>query len=306
MRKAAVRAKVESLSTGAMKTFCDVVETRSFTRAAERNSVSQSAVSQQVAAMERELGARLLIRGGGHTEATDVGKAFYRGAKEVLERIERTLADVDKVIQSASPSLRVGTIYSVGFYMLDAYVRKFLQTHPEVRLEVRYTTWDEIATAVIDGEMDLGIVAFPDKHRSVESIAFAEEQLVVICAPDHPLADRETLEPADLRGQRFVAFETSVPTRRFIDRLLRASRVSVDVCMEFDNNDTLKRAVEVGAGLSIVPEGISQREQALGQLRVIPFGQPQRWRRKLSIIRRRGRQHSKAEMLFLRMLRAPV
>jgi len=296
----------DSLSTGVMKTFCDVVETRSFTRAAERNGVSQSAVSQQIAALEREFGVRLLIRGGGHTEATDVGKVFYRGAKEVQARIERMLSDVDEAIQSASPSLRVGTIYSVGFHMLDAYVRKFLQAHPDIRLDVRYTTWDEITAAVIDGAMDLGIVAFPDKHRSIEAIAFAEEELVVICAPGHRLAKRSAVEPADLKGERFVAFEANVPTRRFIDRLLRSSRVSVEVCMEFDNNDTLKRAVEVGAGLSIVPKGISQREEALGQLRAIPFAQPQRWRRRVSIIRRRGRQHSKAEMLFLRTLRTPI
>jgi DNA-binding transcriptional LysR family regulator len=88
--------------------------------------------------------------------------------------------------------------------------------------------------------------------------------------------------------------------------MLRAGRVSVDVCMEFDNNDTLKRAVEVGAGLSIVPKGIGQREESMGQLCFIPFRQPAKWIRKISIIRRRGRQHSKAEMLFLRTLRAPI
>lgn len=301
-----MKTHVESLSTSVMRTFCDVVEAKSFTRAAEMNNLSQSAVSQQVAALERDLGTRLLIRGGGGTEATDVGKAFYRGAKDVLARVERMLDEVDTIVQSASPVLRIGTIYSVGFYMLDAYVRKFLRTHPQVKLDVQYTKWDEITSAVLSGEMDLGIVALPDKHRSIEIIPFADEELMVVCAPDHRLAGRESLDPSDIKGERFVAFEPNVPTRRFIDRMLRACRVSVDVCMEFDNNDTLKRAVEVGAGLSIVPKGIGQREETLGQLCFIPFGEPARWTRKIAIIRRRGRPHSKAEMLFLRTLRAPI
>jgi len=301
-----VRKYVESLSTDVMRTFCDVVETSSFTRAAEMNGISQSAVSQQVAALERDLGTRLLIRGGTGAEATDVGKAFYRGAKDILARLDRMVEEVAGIVKSACPLLRVGTIYSVGFYLLDAYVRKFIKAHPEVKLEVRYTKWDEIISAVLGGEMDLGIVAFPEKQRSLEIIPFADEELMVVCAPGHRLADRASVDPSDLRGERFVAFEANVPTRRFIDRMLRAGRVSVDVCMEFDNNDTLKRAVEVGAGLSIVPKGIGQREESLGQLCFIPFRQPSKWIRKICIIRRRGREHSKAEMLFLRTLRSPI
>jgi len=301
-----MKKQVESLSTSIMRTFCDVVEAQSFTRAAEMNSVSQSAVSQQVAALERDLRTRLLIRGAGGAEPTDAGAAFYRGAKDVLARVDGMLDEVDSIIQSSSPVLRVGTIYSVGFYMLDAYVRKFLKTYPKVKLDVQYTKWDEITDDVLNGDMDLGIIAMPDKHRSLEIIPFADEELMVVCAPDHHLAGRTSLEPSDLKGERFVAFEPTVPTRRFIDRMLRACRVSVDVCMEFDNNDTLKRAVEVGAGLSIVPKGIGEREELLGQLCFIPLSESNRWKRKISIIRRRGRPHSKAELLFLRTLRSPI
>ncbi len=301
-----MKKQVESISTSIMRTFCDVVEAKSFTRAAEMNSVSQSAVSQQVAALERDFRTRLLIRSAEGAEPTDAGKAFYQGARDVLDRVDRMLDEIDSIIQSSSPVLRVGTIYSVGFYMLDAYVRKFLRTHPKVKLDVQYTKWNEITADVLSGDMDLGILALPEKHRSLEIIPFAEEELMVVCAPDHHLAGRTSLDAAEIRDERFVAFEPSVPTRRFIDRMLRACRVSVDVCMEFDNNDTLKRAVEIGAGLSIVPKGIGEREESLGQLCFIPLNEPNRWQRKISIIRRRGRPHSKAEMLFLRTLREPI
>ena len=294
------------MNTAVMKTFCDLVDTGSFSKAAESNQISQSAVSQQVAALERDLGARLLTRGGGFAVPTDAGKAFYRGAKEILRRYEQTLQEVRSAQEIVRPVLRIGTIYSVGFYLLDPYVRKFLKAHPEVNLDVEYARWNRITAAVLDGEMDMGIVAFPEKHRSIEIIPFAEERLVVVCSPEHPLAKRRDIEPSDLKGERFVAFEANVPTRRHIDRVLRGYRVQVDIAMEFDNNETLKRAVEVGAGLSILPTANVAREAASGYLAVVSFRDPTRWIRKIAIIRRRGKAHSKTEMMLLRVLRSPI
>ena len=294
------------MNIAVIKTFCDLVDTGSFSRAAEANGVSQSAVSQQVAALERDFSTRLLTRGGGFTSPTDAGKAFYRGAREILRRYEQTLAEVRALEKSVRPILRIGTIYSVGFYLLDEYVRRFLKSHPEVTLDVAYARWNEITAAVLDGDMDMGIVAFPEKQRSIETIPFATEQMAMVCSPEHHLADRPTIEPSDLKGERFVAFEAAVPTRRFIDRVLKAARVTVEVTMEFDNNETLKRAVEANAGLSILPETNVLREAEAGHLRIVPFSDPSRWVRQLAIIRRRGRSHSDADMLFLRALRSPT
>jgi DNA-binding transcriptional LysR family regulator len=294
------------MNTNVLKTFCDLVDTGSFSKAAELNAISQSAVSQQIAALEQELGTRLLTRGGGSAVPTDAGKALYGGARDVLARYEQMLADVHAAHDAERTVLRVGTIYSVGFYLLDPYVRKFLKAHPEITLDVEYARWNRIAAAIVNGDMDLGIVAFPEKHRSIEIIQFATEELVMVCSPEHRLAGRKHIEPRDLKGERFIAFESSVPTRRYIDRVLRGYRVTVDVAMEFDNNETLKRAVEVGAGLSILPQNNVQREVAAGHLCLVPFRDPKRWVRKIAIIRRRGKAHSEAEMLFLRVLRSSI
>jgi LysR family transcriptional regulator, transcriptional activator of the cysJI operon len=295
-----------TMNVAVMKTFCDLVDTGSFSKAAENNHISQSAVSQQVASLERDLGTRLLTRGGGFAAPTDAGKALYRGAKDILRRYEQLRGEVRSLEESVRAILHIGTIYSVGFSLLDAYIRKFLKSHPDVYLDVQYARWNEITAAVLDGEMDLGIIAFPEKQRSLEIIPFATEDLVFVCAPDHRLACRTEIDPVDLRGERFVAFEANVPTRRHIDRVLSGYRVTVDIRMEFDNNETLKRAVEVGAGVSIVPHEAVQRELANGYLRVIPFRDPTRWKRRVGIIRRRGKPHSPAEMLFLRILRSPI
>ncbi len=294
------------LNTHVLKVFCDLVDAGSFSRAAESNSISQSSVSQQIASLERSFGTRLLTRGGGFASPTDAGKAFYRGAKDILRRQEQMIAEVQSLQETPRTVLRIGTIYSVGFYLLDPYVRKFLRAHPDVNLDVEYARWNRITAAVLDGEMDMGIVAFPQKQRSIEVIPFATEELVLICSPEHRLARRKTVRPADLKDEPFIAFEANVPTRRHIDRVLRGCRVRVDIRMEFDNNDTLKRAVEVGAGVSILPRNNIQREVAAGHLCCVPFRDPKRWVREIGIVRRRGRTHSEAEMLFLRTLREPV
>ena len=294
------------MNTNVMKVFCDLVDTGSFSRAAEANDISQSAVSQQVATLERDLGSRLLTRGGGFAAPTDSGMAFYRGAKEILRRYDQMVAEMRSAEDAVRGVLKVGTIYSVGFYLLDPYVRRFLKAHPEVNLDIEYTRWNRITAAVLSGEMDMGIVAFPEKHRSIEIIQFAREELAMVCSPSHRLAGREQIDPSDLRGERLVAFEANVPTRRYIDRVLRGFRVAVEIAMAFDNIETLKRAVEVNAGLSIVPRISVQREVAAGHLCLVPFRDSKRWVRRIGIIRRSGRAHSRAERMLLRVLREPV
>jgi len=293
------------MNVAVMKSFCDLIETGSFSKAAEANSVSQSAVSQQVAATERALGARLVTRGGGFAMPTDAGLAFYRGAKDILARYEQVLADIRSATDAVRGVLRVGTIYSVGFYLLNPYIGRFLQAHPDVRLDVEYTRWNRIMAMVLNGEADLGIVAFPEKHRSLEIIPFATEEMVVACPPGHRLAGRRSVEPGDLRGEKLIAFEANVPTRRHIDRVLKGLRVNVEQAMEFDNVEVVKRAIEVGVGLSILPRDTVEREAAAGHLSMVPFSDPTRWHRRVSIIRRRGKAYSRAERMLLRILREP-
>ena len=189
------------MDTKVMKTFCDLADTGSFSQTAKANSISQSAVSQQLARLEAAFSTQLLSRSGGLVVPTEAGKAFYRGAKEMLHRYGQMVAEIKSAVDTAAGALRVGTIYSVGLYLLHPYIRRFLQAYPEVNLRVEYTSWDRITAAVLSGEMDLGVVAYPDKHRSIEIIPFMDEKLVVVCSPDHPLASRKPIGPADLAGR---------------------------------------------------------------------------------------------------------
>jgi len=286
-----------------LKTFCDLVDMGSFSKAGEANYISQSAVSQQLAKLERELATQLISRGGGLVGPTEAGKAFYRGASDILRRHEQLLGEVHSARNAVRGILRVGTIYSVGFYLLNPYVRRFLHAHPVVDLHVEYTRWTRIYAAVISGEMDLGVVAYPEKRRSIEIIPLAEEELVMVCSPRHALAGKKSVAPVALRGEKFVAFEANIPTRRYIDGLLKARGVEVDVVMEFDNIETVKRAVEVDAGLSILPRDGVEREAQYHDLCIVRLRDGGKWVRPVGILRRRGRRPSPAEQMFLSVLR---
>jgi len=286
-----------------MKTFCDLVEMGNFSKAAEANYVSQSAVSQQLAKLEKDLGIQLIMRGSGQVTTTEAGEVFYKGAKEIVYRFEQIKGEVHSAADAIRGVLRVGTIYSVGFYLLDPYVRTFLQRHPEVNLHVEYAAAHSIYAAVIGGEMDLGVVACPQRHRSIEIVPMADEELVAVVAPTHRLAKRKTIKAADLHGERFVAFGANIPTRRHIDKLLKRQKVVVEFVMEFDNIELLKRAIMVGAGLSILPKDNVEREATYGDLCYVRLdGSGQRWFRPVAIVRRRGKPPAPAERMFLGLL----
>ncbi len=286
-----------------MKTFCDLVDTGSFSRAASSNYISQSAVSQQVAKLEDDLGVSLVVRGGVRIEATDAGKAFYQGAKSILRRYEKLLGVVKSVADEVRGVLRVGTIYSVGFYLLDPYVRTFFEQHPEVDLHVTYTSWNQISAAILDGEMDLGVVACPERDRSLESIPMFNEELVVVCSPVHRFAGRTSVRPAELEGESFAAFEENIPTRRHIDRLLKASRVRVSVDAMFDNIELLKRSLMVRGGVSILPRKNVEAEVTRGDLCVATIEDEKSWTRPVAVLRKRGQAASPAGEKFLGILR---
>jgi len=286
-----------------MQVFRDLVDTASFSRTADLHGVSQSAISQQVAKMEREYGVQLLSRGGGLLAPTQAGRILYNQAGELVQSYERMVGEIRATADAVGGVLRIGTIYSVGLYLLHTYLRRFTQTHPEVDLRVEYTHWSRIYAAVVGGQMDLGVVAYPQRERFVDVLPVTREELVVACGPDHRLAKAGTIEPAELQGEAVIGFEERIPTRRHIDRVLKKHGVEVNYTMAFDNIDTIKRALEVSSGLSILPSGNLGREVADNRLCRARFADAADWQRPLGILRRRGRASSPAEAAFIKLFR---
>ncbi len=288
-----------------LKIFCDLVETQSFSQAAERNFVTQSAVSQQVRGLEEKFKRRLLerVRGRREVSLTEAGEAFYQASREVLRAYASLQESMRQLSGTVSGRVRVATVYSVGLHELPHHVRQFMSLYPQAKIDLEYSRTTRVVRDVLSGAVELGVVAYPEKRRGLEIVPLGGDRLVLICPPGHAFAKRRKLRVTDLQDQDFVLFERDIPTRRATDKILRAHGVSVRRSAEFDNIETIKRAVEVGLGLAIVPRPSVLDEQRTGQLAVIPLSEPE-WTRAVGVIYRSDRTLSTPARKFLELLTA--
>ena len=243
-----------------LKVFCDLVETESFTKAAQVNEVTQSAVSQQISALERFFKSLLIERSKKHFRLTREGEVLYDYSKQILQ----TYASLDSRLQELkdiiSGTIRVATIYSIGLHDLPPYIKKFMQSYPTVAVHVDYRQAKQVYEDVVSNVVDLGLIAYPIKDPKLEIVPLRKEPLVLICHPQHPFTKQKSIRLKALAGQKIISFEPDTPTRQALDRILKSHGVEVQHVMEFDNVETVKRAVEIEAGISIVPQGAIAQE----------------------------------------------
>jgi DNA-binding transcriptional LysR family regulator len=289
-----------------LKTFCDLVETGSLSRAARLNFVSQSAVSQQLRALERRYGRRLIERAPRiGARPTEAGRLLYDELKPMLEKLaglaQRLRARPDVV----AGAVRVATVYSVGLHTLPRVIKRCLAEHPSVNLRLSYRRTNEVYAACLDGEVDFGIVALPTRRSQLEIVSLGHDELVVTAPPGHPVGRRARCPLAALDGQPFIAFDRDIPTRRLVDRLLRRHRVRVHYVMELDNIETIKRSIEAGLGLSLLPAPTLAAEiRARTLVGRPPVEGP--FRRPIGVMYRRTRELSSAASAVLALLTAEL
>ncbi|HEY0380572.1 MAG TPA: LysR family transcriptional regulator [Pyrinomonadaceae bacterium] len=287
-----------------LKIFCDLVETQSFSLAAERNFVTQSAVSQQVRGLEEKFRRRLLerVRGRREVRLTEPGRSFYEESRNVLAAYQGLQERMRGLDGKVSGTAHVATVYSIGLHELPPVVRRFMALYPEARIDLEYSRTTRIVRDVLSGAIELGLVAYPEKRRGLTVVPLPGDRLVLICPPAHPLASRKKVKAADLNGQDFVLFERDIPTRRATDKIFRAHNVAIRRVAEFDNIETIKRAVEVGFGLGIVPRPSIVDEQKSGQLAVVQLAEPE-WARTVGVIYRSDRTLGIAARKFIELLK---
>lgn len=286
-----------------LKVFCDLVEMQSFSLAAERNFVTQSAVSQQVRSLEEKFKRRLLerVRGRREVRLTPAGEVFYRESKNVLESYDQLKENMNTLVGKISGVVKVATVYSVGLHELPPKVREFMQKFPSVKIDLEYSRTTRVVRDVLNGMVELGVVAFPESRRGLTIVPMKSDRLVLICPPEHKLAKRKQIKVKELQGEDFVLFERDVPTRKATDKILKSKGVEVNKVSEFDNVETIKRAVEVGFGLAIVPYPSVKDEEKNGQLAVVKLKEKD-WMRPVGVIYRADRNLSLAAKKFVKLL----
>lgn len=283
------------------KIFADLVETKSFSKAAKLNGITQSAVSQQARAMERNFKTLMIDRSQKQFNLTREGQRIYEAAKEILhvyEKLESELQEMKKVI---SGTIRISTIYSIGLHELPPYVKRFLQAFPSVNVRIEYRRSNLVYEDILHNAVDFGLVAFPQKQRQIEMLPFRNDRLVLITHPNHPLAKGSEVDLKTLSGHKFIGFDPDIPTRKAVDSIFRDNKLEITPVMEFDNIETVKRAVEIDHGIAIVPQATVQQELRQGTLAIIPF-KGKEFTRPLAILHRKGRVLTPAMKKFVEML----
>lgn len=286
-----------------LKVFCDLAEAQSFSKAAQLNKVTQSAVSQQIRALEQRFGVTLVDRGRRNFALTPEGVALLEAARDILDIYNHLGTRLLTLRNVVSGELRVASIFSIGLHELPPRLKLFREKHPEVQVHLEFRRSQQVYQEVLNGLVDIGLVAYPVKRAGLAFEVFDEDRMVLIVPPGHPLAGRGSVPLEALQGEKFISFEPDLPTRKVIDRHLRQHQVEPIHVMEFDNIETVKRAVEVESGISIVPENTVRREVESGLLHSVPLEGP-RLSRPLGVIYRRNRPSSPAQAEFMSALRA--
>ena len=285
-----------------LRLYCDVVRLRSFSKGAEQNFVSQSAASQAVQQLETQIGAMLIDRTKRPFVVTPEGRSLYEACRSMLEAWDKAKSDVAAVKARVDGTVRVAAIYSVGLHDVSRPMQQFSSLYPEARVQLECLHPHKVVEAVMSGEADIGIMSYPPSDRALTVVPLRVEPMAVVCHPNHRFARRRLLMPADLNGVPYVAFDRALPIRKAIDRALRQHGARPSIVMEFDNIETIKQAIIIDAGVSILPRHTVQKEAGVRTLAAVGLGVPD-LARPVGIIHRRQKPLTPTASRFIEMLK---
>jgi DNA-binding transcriptional LysR family regulator len=286
-----------------LKIFCDIVDLGSFSRAAKLNGVSQSNASQVVHQLEERVGVKLIDRSKRPFVLTPEGKRFHEGSRVIVQRYDDLEHEVRSLHEAAAARLTIASIYSVGLAHMSGCMREFLAAHPKADVRLEYVHPQRVYEVVDQGHADLGLVSYPEESSSLAALPWRTEPLVLVCYPQHPLASQRSATLDKLSGEAFVAFQSGLKIRDEIDGALAADNIRVRIALEFDNIETIKRAIEIGSGISLLPAPTIARELESGSLAQVALDGMQ-LERPLGIIHRRDRKINETARQFIQLLQS--
>jgi DNA-binding transcriptional LysR family regulator len=271
------------------------------TKGAAHCGVSQSFASQHVQEVERRLGLPVFDRTRRPLELTEAGKIYAEFCRDILEREQNLELRLESLKADFGGAVRVASIYSIGLSEMSRLQDEFAARYPGAQLNVEYMRPEKIYEAVLNDTADLGLVSYPVAGRDISVRPWRDEEMQVAASPSHPIAARDEVYPADLNGLDFIGFDEDLTIRRELDRFLRAQGIEVNLVMHFDNIQTIKEAVALGTGISILPARTMQAEIAQGRLVAVRLQAPELVR-PVGIVHRKRKTFNRATQSFLELL----
>jgi DNA-binding transcriptional LysR family regulator len=257
------------MDTRQLAAFCAVVERRSFSQAAERLGVTQPAVSLQVRSLEKRLGTQLLDRSGRRVEPTEAGWRLYRGAQKLLALEEQLVADVAASTEGElSGDLVLGASTGPAAIVVPLLLGEFQRANPAVRVFLTVSDTHSVVERVAERELELGIVGASRRHRGVRFEPFFADQVILACPPGHRFAGR-TVTLDELREETLILMQEGAGVRQIVEDALRRQGIrlrDLDVRLELGLQESVRRAVEAGFGVTFISRTAVEAELAEGRL----------------------------------------
>lgn len=262
----------EPLNLHHLRYFYEIARTGNMKRAAERLGVSQPALSKQTSALEEALGFPLFHRSPKGMELTLDGERIFAHSERVFGHLRDLEEDIESLRTGSAGRLAVATVNSIGVHILPAYLRRFRDAHPDVRLRLVTCRSAQVIDALREHRVDVGLVAGWPEAEGVVSHRFVSDSLRIVVGRSHPIAPmtgRSSLDPDVLVGHPLVTFDEAAPTRRIATAALRMLGLQPQVVAESPDIEVLKRLVAIGIGFAVLPAHCIARELEDGELRAV-------------------------------------
>ncbi len=280
-----------------LETFLEVARLLNFSRAAEKRFRTQPAISAQIRALEDEVGAKLLDRSGGKVSLTLAGKAFQKYAEQALEARRAVIAQLAEMERVPRGEMVVAANEASCLHILPEVFAEFKKQYPNVSVSIDRLERPKILESVIDNSVDFGVVSLPVDDKRLTVVQIHRDELVVIAAPQHPLAKAKSVKIADVAPCPLV-----VPpigrTRDAIENAFHERHLKPNISMELDSNELIKRFVAVGVGLGFMARAFVTDEVRAGALVALPIADAN-IRRDLGLVFRKDKALSRGALAFI-------
>jgi DNA-binding transcriptional LysR family regulator len=285
-----------------LRSFYVIARERSVTRAAAHLGLSQPALSIQIKTLEAELGEVLFARHRKQMQLTQAGEIFYRHVQTVLATLEEAKTEVAELHQLLRGYLAIATSDTNSTYILPEVLRLFCAQYPQVRVDIRNKMSSQVLQLVLDREVDVGIATLPMAHRQVMTETLWHREEVVICPVDHPLSRAAVVSLAQVSPYPLLALSPGSTSRQLLDLAFQHAGVPMQVAMNLGSIEVIKRFVEIGLGVAIVPRVAVAEEVQQGRLAARPVEELPA--RQIGVVERKDTRRSPPAVAFLHLLRA--
>jgi DNA-binding transcriptional LysR family regulator len=295
------KKKLYQMNFNQLKAFYFAVKYGSYSAAAEALFITQPAITKQIQQLEATYGIKFLNRFGKKMVLTDAGEILYDFVHKIFQMESQAEESLRDFQQRKSGRLRIHSSESFGAYYLPFIINIFRKKYPNIHISVNIFPNQEVIENTIKLENDLGFISYPFEHKKLVIQEVFEDRLVLIVPSSHPFSRLKLLDPQKLDGQSIIMHERGSATREIVDTFIQRNNLSILIALELSNNEAIKRAVEEGAGVSLISEHVVSEEVKRKKLKSIPLADPT-MKRKFYLIHHKDKYLSHPFQMLLYMV----